>query len=951
MKRKLMGSLIICVSVFLLSGCIRFESVDQPTSALPADIITVSIETFTQGGESRPYFGICLPDGWTIPSDAIQCAGVYNETIYYDPLVSDQQEAASPAPEGYYWWAGAGEGVQTDSGSVYAEPEIQTDSQLGLFSIDYMLGERYNGVNQDRSNYHPIGIVDEYTPRSLQASLEEYSIILNWEPPLITEGLLGYNFYRDQQMLNTNPLEDATFIDDSPHDGIIYYSVSSFYNDSTEHLTPYELPVIFGNLYVSPEGNNANNGSSFDNALQTITYAMSIIRPDSLHPQTILLSPGTYSPYTNVEQFPISIISNVSLIGGGEDITILDADNQEYSMVLEFTDAQNSAIEGLTVTNGRGGIYCGDGSSPSLTDVTVTGNLGEGVRCYLGAASLVNVTITDNSAPYSGGGISCTYSDVSLENVIISDNSAYELGGGIYCYTSDMTLANVTISGNTAENGGGIYGYYPNITFDDEDRCNIYLNYADIGNDLYSTGGSTNVIVDTFTVLSPTGFQVAGSYTFDILQGMVTQVDADLYVSPDGDNTNSGLTPEDPLKTIHYAFTKILANIQNPRTVNLLDGVYSPSINGDYFPVCMPDYVNLSGESEIGVLLDAEGLSGVMRFFGNEGTTVSNLTLTGGGPPGGMPGRPGSGINCGNSSPNLTNITITGNSAGAGFSGGGISLGFSNPSLVNVTITDNHAGFGGGVSCHGSNPVLVNVTIAGNTANWQNGGIYCRHNSHPSLVNCILWNDYPEVYYHPTFDPNEITISFTDIQGGESGIVTNGNGTVNWLEGNMDEYPLFEAGPLSDYQLSLDSPCVDAGNPDSTYNDLEDPANPGYALWPSLGTVRNDMGAYGGPGARGDEVAGIEDEENLPGQYSLWQNYPNPFNATTIISFSIPEPEQVTLTVYDLLGREVRTMVDEYRQAGIHHITFYASDLASGIYFYRVQAGNSVNSRRMVLLK
>ncbi len=94
-----------------------------------------------------------------------------------------------------------------------------------------------------------------------------------------------------------------------------------------------------------------------------------------------------------------------------------------------------------------------------------------------------------------------------------------------------------------------------------------------------------------------------------------------------------------------------------------------------------------------------------------------------------------------------------------------------------------------------------------------------------------------------------------------------------------------------------------------------------------------------------------EPQQNLPQSPVLLGSYPNPFNATAIISFSLPEPQQVTLKVYNLLGREVETLLDDYRPAGVQHITFDASGLASGIYFYRLQAGESVESRRMVLLK
>jgi predicted outer membrane repeat protein len=821
MKKTLV--VILCVSAALLSGCIWFESVDQPTSALPNEIITVDIEVMTIGGIYPTSFGVCLPDGWTVPGDSILCTGVYNETIYYDSLVSESHESASPAQEGYYWWGGLIVEVETDSGNVYAELEIQTDNQLGLFSIDYML-VHYYGI--DRSDDHLIGIVDEYTPRSLQAVVIDSSVILDWESPLITEGLRGYIVYRDQQVISTSLLTNTNFTDEFPLDGIHYYAVSSIYMGHIEHLTPYEMPVVFGDLYISPLGDNSNSGSSFADALLTISFAMSVIKPDSLHPQTIYLAPGVYSPSNNGEQFPISFMDYMSLLGSGEDVTILDAESQ--STVLSFSDVQNVLVRGLTVTNSDGfpsGINCSS-STPIIEDVTITNNsayFGGGIHCSSSNPNLINVSITDNSA-YFGGGIHLSYSNLSLENVVISGNFA-ESGGGIYCdgnVDDNLTFANVTITDNSAvESGGGIYIDYPNIEFDNYDRCNIYLNSAPVGNDLYSSSHQY-VVVDTFTVLNPTEFQAypIGNYSFYIQEGMVPQTEDDLFVSPDGNNANSGLTADDPLKTTHYAFNKTLANILNPQTIHLLNGKYSPSTNGDYFPICIPDYVSLSGESEIGTTLDAEGLCEVMRIWYNEGSSISNLTLTGGAATYG-----GGGIYCVSSSPSLENITITGNSAAEGNGGGGISLGTnSNANLVNVTITNNHAEYGGGMYCHASSPNLVNVTIAGNTVDWQNGGIYCLERSHPTLENCILWNDsWPEVYFHPSAGPDTITISYSDIKGGESGINTNNNGTVYWEEGNINEDPYFVYPDYNDHRLLWDSPCIDAGfgtDPDGTIADM-----------------------------------------------------------------------------------------------------------------------------------
>ena len=96
---------------------------------------------------------------------------------------------------------------------------------------------------------------------------------------------------------------------------------------------------------------------------------------------------------------------------------------------------------------------------------------------------------------------------------------------------------------------------------------------------------------------------------------------------------------------------------------------------------------------------------------------------------------------------------------------------------------------------------------------------------------------------------------------------------------------------------------------------------------------------------------GNDGDSPVPLSISLIQNYPNPFNAKTQIKFSLPEPQTVNLTIYDLLGRQITILLDEYKQAGIHHVAFDASDLASGIYFYRLQTGDRTETKRMVLLK
>ena len=92
-------------------------------------------------------------------------------------------------------------------------------------------------------------------------------------------------------------------------------------------------------------------------------------------------------------------------------------------------------------------------------------------------------------------------------------------------------------------------------------------------------------------------------------------------------------------------------------------------------------------------------------------------------------------------------------------------------------------------------------------------------------------------------------------------------------------------------------------------------------------------------------------DHGLPSRFDLSQNYPNPFNPTTTIKYELPKSSEVTLSVYDVLGREVAVLVNEGRNAGVHEVKFDGSGFASGVYFYRLRAGDFVQTKRFVLLK
>ena len=235
-------------------------------------------------------------------------------------------------------------------------------------------------------------------------------------------------------------------------------------------------------------------------------------------------------------------------------------------------------------------------------------------------------------------------------------------------------------------------------------------------------------------------------------------------------------------------------------------------------------------------------------------------------------------------------------------------------------------------------PFFENNTIANYTA-MLGGGIYVV-GTPPQLINSIIWGNTapsgPQIY-------GTADVQYSDIEGGYPG------------NGNMNEDPNFDDSTY--FCLNQNSDCVDAGNPDPIYYDVEDPQNPGFPLLPARGTLINDMGHLGGPNSlwwTWNPIVSVENDGNgneIPDAFSLLQNYPNPFNPSTIIKYEIKELAQVELKVFDILGRALISLVNKEQPAGSYEVEFNASKLSSGVYFYKLQAGDFIQTKKMMLLK
>lgn len=347
---------------------------------------------------------------------------------------------------------------------------------------------------------------------------------------------------------------------------------------------------------------------------------------------------------------------------------------------------------------------------------------------------------------------------------------------------------------------------------------------------------------------------------------------------------------------------------------------------------CWPRGAGINLRSENQFLLENLIIKNNVAIFPNEPETLTNKRYCVEG---------GAGIHLDNfSSPILKSIQIIDNYSE--FNGGGLFIyEDSEPRLEKVLIANNYSELnGGGISCEcGSNLILINVTVSNNIASENGGGIFIYGGSSTSVsvTNSIFWNNSSEEIYFDEQSPgnSSISISYSDIQGGEEGIITNGNGIVNWFEGNIDDNPLFVDIANEDYHLTVNSPCIDSGDPNFPF----DPD----------GTI-SDMGAF-----YFDQLSSINDNEIQFVDYHL-SNFPNPFNPSTTISFSVTQKSIfVNLAIYNIKGQKIKTLINDECTKGNHSIFWGGDDdlgkpVSSGVYLYKLILNDKTKAVKKCLL-
>lgn len=542
---------------------------------------------------------------------------------------------------------------------------------------------------------------------------------------------------------------------------------------------------------------------------------------------TVLIADGTYTGTGNkeIEYFgkAITVISE-----NGSGMCIIDCETSGRGFYFRGGEGNGSVLDGLTIRNGAvsggyvsnrgGGIRVGGGASPVIRNCVITQNSATGMGAGIYVVS--NSTVIENCVISNNQGVGLyhdgqTYGGpLTVQGCMIESNIGYgvyssklnmtdsivrqNLETGVRCTSG--TITNCLFDRNQGSMGGGLYigtGTVKTSTFEDnmsrDEGGGIYCgsptpmtiggspgtgntfsgNSAGAGADLYCyayQSGTVNAGYNTFIDGCASDYYISPLEVFD-LTGCTfneTPLHQDVFVSPTGDDASDGLTWGTAFQTLRRAVGRVQGTVEQPITIHVAAGQYSPSLTGERFPVAMSDFVRIEGEGHDQTEFDAEYSAGVLVASFDEYCAMSGIRMING-----LDGVytyysstvfeecdvlacQGTGIKVHSGNITLVDCDISDHSAYGVLTYGsqvsmadcevmhnaftGLCNSESTLTLSECMILDNNMGtyYGGGIFLDGSTATISGSLIWGNTTSDDGGGIACTYDSILTLSNCVF---------------------------------------------------------------------------------------------------------------------------------------------------------------------------------------------------------------------
>ncbi|MHC4658337.1 MAG: S8 family serine peptidase [Planctomycetota bacterium] len=492
----------------------------------------------------------------------------------------------------------------------------------------------------------------------------------------------------------------------------------------------------------------------------------------------LIVAAGTYDGNINLRGKAITVTSTNPEDPNIVAQTIIDCQESGRGFIFNSGEEADTIVDGLAIINGSvtgengGGIYIDSNSSPTLRNLIIS-------NC--------SATAADPNGGGNGGGI---YVDADTSpvfvNCTVTNCTADSNGGGAYCdVNSSAVFKHCTFIENSAVLGGGLY--YHSVAWASEvNDCNFVDNLAQSGAALYFDPNSSGAVVGTIFERNDANQDGGAIYLVDANSVSIV----DCIVTDNSAYRGAGLYCESSL-----AVSIIDCEIKRNRAPDVI--VVDPNDPND------PNISIVGQGGGIWCWGTPALISGCVITHNIANTSGGGIYLTGG-----------------PNSPHITNCLIVNNLAGR--DGGGVSANwYTQSSIALCTFSGNAASgtFG---------------RLTGNTG--FGGGLYCGYNSNTVVADCILWNNYAyalegghEIAVGTGFDfgylwPATLTVSYSDVEGKQSGAKVDDGCTLNWGTGNINADPLFVTGALGNYYLSQtaagqsqNSPCVDAGSDDASF--------------------------------------------------------------------------------------------------------------------------------------